>query len=65
MADDMMLRWEETSAGKVTRATYTGPCGSRMAASFAGWMDKKAVQQTLERFRRIAATVPMWTARDT
>jgi hypothetical protein len=52
MNDEMTIRWEETSAGKVTRAAYIGPCGSRMASSFSGWVDRDWIRRRLEWMRQ-------------
>ena len=55
----MIIRWEDLAGGTVTRATYTGPDGEPMSASFSGCLGRDEVEQELKRCRRIAATVTM------
>lgn len=62
MDDQMKIEVRYLSDGVVTTAGYIGPCGSQMAASFYGVLNEAQVRQTLERNRKIAATIPMYEA---
>lgn len=60
--DNLKVEVRAMAAGYVTAASYTGPCGSPMAASFYGTMNAAQVSQVLDRNRAIDAQIAKVTS---